>query len=126
MGIDKETAVWLFNFTVNEPITWLGYSLDNQANITIDGDFVPRELTIGNHNMMFYARDTSGNTGFQKVGFDVESPTTLGFFMDGLALTPTPTPTVPEFSWLMILPLFLSLFFIVVLFRKRKLGDSYD
>ena len=40
--------------------------------------------------------------------------------------TSSPTPTVPEFSWLMILPLFLSLLFIVVLIRKRKLRDGYD
>jgi hypothetical protein len=38
----------------------------------------------------------------------------------------TPTPTVPEFSWLVILPIFLSLPFIVVLFRKAKFGDSHD
>jgi hypothetical protein len=36
------------------------------------------------------------------------------------------TPTTPEFSWLMILPLFLSLLSIVFLFRKRKFGDGYD
>jgi hypothetical protein len=40
--------------------------------------------------------------------------------------SPTPTPTVPEFSWLIILPLFLSILFIVVLFRKRKVSYSYD
>jgi hypothetical protein len=33
---------------------------------------------------------------------------------------PTPTPSVPEFSWLIILPLFLSIFSIAVLIRKRK------
>jgi hypothetical protein len=33
--------------------------------------------------------------------------------------TPTPIPSVPEFSWLMILPLFLSILSIVVLIRKR-------
>jgi hypothetical protein len=32
----------------------------------------------------------------------------------------TPTPTVPEFSWLAILPLFLSLLFVAVIFRHRK------
>jgi hypothetical protein len=36
---------------------------------------------------------------------------------------PTPTPTVPEFSWLMILPLFFSLLFVVVLIRKRKASE---
>jgi hypothetical protein len=38
----------------------------------------------------------------------------------------TPTPTVPELSWLVILPLFLSILSFVVLFRKRRFGDSYD
>ncbi len=42
------------------------------------------------------------------------------------ASTISPTPTVPEFSWLMILPLFLSLLFIVVLNRKRRLSDGDD
>ena len=32
----------------------------------------------------------------------------------------TPTPSVPEFSWSMILPLFLSILSMVVLLRKRK------
>jgi hypothetical protein len=35
---------------------------------------------------------------------------------------PTPTPSVPEFSWLMILPLFLSILSLAVLIRKRKLS----
>jgi hypothetical protein len=82
LGINKETADWLFNFTVNEPITWVGYSLDNQANITIDGNFVPKELSIGNHNMMVYAKDTAGNIGAQYLGFLVDRPATLGFFID--------------------------------------------
>jgi hypothetical protein len=34
----------------------------------------------------------------------------------------TPTPTVPEFSWLIILPLFLSILSIAVLIRKRKVS----
>jgi parallel beta-helix repeat protein len=34
--------------------------------------------------------------------------------------SPTPTPSVPEFSWLMILPLFLSILSIAVLIRSRK------
>jgi hypothetical protein len=40
--------------------------------------------------------------------------------------TLTPTPTVPEFSWLIILPLFISILFITISFRKRKLSDGYD
>ena len=39
---------------------------------------------------------------------------------------PTPTPSVPEFSWLMILPLFLSILSIAVLIRTRKFDDGFD
>ena len=38
--------------------------------------------------------------------------------------SPTPTPTVPELSWLVILPLLLSLFFVVVVIRHRKTANS--
>src|SRR5665647_161294 len=34
--------------------------------------------------------------------------------------TPTPTPTVPEFSWLVIVPLLPSLFFVAVILRHRR------
>jgi len=36
--------------------------------------------------------------------------------------SPTPTPSISEFSWLIILPLFLSILSIVVLVRKRKVS----
>jgi hypothetical protein len=42
------------------------------------------------------------------------------------ASSSSPTPSVPEFCWLMMLPLFLSIIFIVVLFRKRKVNDNHD
>ncbi len=35
-------------------------------------------------------------------------------------LPPTPTPSVPELSWLIILPLLLSLFTVAVILRHRK------
>jgi hypothetical protein len=34
--------------------------------------------------------------------------------------SPSPSPTVPELSWLAILPLFLSIFSIAVILRHRK------
>jgi hypothetical protein len=51
---------------------------------------------------------------------------TVNFTIDTTNPTPTPIPTVPEFSWLMILPLFLSILSIVVFFRRRKLTDAHD
>ena len=54
--------------------------------------------------------------------------TPFGYGKADLTPTPsvTPSPSVPELSWLMILPLFISILFIVVLFRKRKYGDNHD
>ena len=37
---------------------------------------------------------------------------------------PTPTPTVPEISWLILLPLVLSVFAVVILVRYRKTSKS--
>jgi DNA-binding beta-propeller fold protein YncE len=50
----------------------------------------------------------------------------IQFVSDASLPSVLPTSSVPEFSWLMILPLFLSLLFIVVLFRKRKFTDTND
>ncbi len=35
-------------------------------------------------------------------------------------LTPTPSPSVPELSWMVILPLILSIFSVAVIVRHRK------
>jgi hypothetical protein len=39
------------------------------------------------------------------------------------SITLTPSPTVPEFSWLTILPLFVSALFIAVKLRHRKIAE---
>ncbi|MCX6777921.1 MAG: right-handed parallel beta-helix repeat-containing protein, partial [Candidatus Micrarchaeota archaeon] len=50
-------------FTVNEPTSWIGYSLDGAANITITGNTTLSGLSDGPHNVIVYARDTSNNLG---------------------------------------------------------------
>lgn len=53
-------------FTVNEPTSWIGYSLDNQANITITGNITLIGLSEGAHSIIVYANDTAGNMGASK------------------------------------------------------------
>lgn len=48
-------------FTVNEPLSWIGYSLDGQMNITIDGNTTLTGLSEGTHSIILYGNDTSGN-----------------------------------------------------------------
>lgn len=52
------------NFTVDEETSWIGYSLDGKANVTITGNMTLSELLDGTHDLAVYANDTSGNMGF--------------------------------------------------------------
>ena len=60
-------------FTINRGAEWIGYSLDNRANITINGETQLVNLTQGSHNIVIYANDSSGNMG---------SSNTVSFFVD--------------------------------------------
>jgi parallel beta-helix repeat protein len=62
-------------FTVNEPASWIGYSLDGQANVTISGNTTLTSLSYGQHSITVYANDTSGNMGASnKVFLTVQTP----------------------------------------------------
>jgi len=50
-------------FTVNESTSWMGYSLDNQSNVTISENTTLLGLSVGQHSIIVYANDTSGNMG---------------------------------------------------------------
>jgi len=49
--------------TVNEPVSWIAYSLDGQAEVTITGNTTLSGLTIGAHDLMVSAQDLGGLTG---------------------------------------------------------------
>jgi hypothetical protein len=57
-----ETDVSL-SFTVSESASWMGYSLDGQANDTIVGNTTLTSLLDGSHYVAVYANDTAGNMG---------------------------------------------------------------
>ncbi|MDH5376587.1 MAG: right-handed parallel beta-helix repeat-containing protein, partial [Candidatus Bathyarchaeota archaeon] len=50
------------SFTVSETTSWIGYSLDGQANVTITQN-VTLPLPDGLHYVVVYANDTAGNMG---------------------------------------------------------------
>jgi parallel beta-helix repeat protein len=50
--------------SVNEPASWMGYSLDGQANQTLQAASTTiSNLADGAHSIKAYANDTAGNTG---------------------------------------------------------------
>jgi hypothetical protein len=72
-------------FTVSESTSWMGYSLDGQANVTVSGNTTLAGLSDGSHNIAVYASDTAGNMG--RSG-------TFSFSID--TTTPTISITSPE------------------------------
>ncbi|MGD8505491.1 MAG: right-handed parallel beta-helix repeat-containing protein [Candidatus Bathyarchaeota archaeon] len=63
------------DFAVDESVTWMAYSLDNEANVTITGNMTLSELAEGSHSLTVYANDTAGNNGASEtVYFTIETP----------------------------------------------------
>jgi len=70
------------NFTVNEPVSQIAYSLDGQVNVTIAGNTTLTGLSEGTHNLTVYATDEAGNTGASEaIYFSVEVPEPLSTTM---------------------------------------------
>ena len=66
--------------SVNKPTSWIGYTLDDQANVTVSGDAVLAGLSEGQHRLLVYANDTFGNTASSTLiqfSVDTLSPTVL-------------------------------------------------
>jgi N-acetylneuraminic acid mutarotase len=72
------------SFNLNETVSWIAYSLDDQANRTLAGLYNPdkwgtqfdttlKALSMGLHSIIVYVSDTSGNTGASnKIYFTLE------------------------------------------------------
>jgi hypothetical protein len=50
-------------FTIDEPVSLMGYSLNGEDNVTITGNITLAVLPEGSHSITFYAKDLVGNTG---------------------------------------------------------------
>jgi len=93
----------LLSFTVDTETSWVGYSLDNQANVTINSEAVLKDLTVGSHNVTVYAEDKAGNMGASEpFFFSVAEP-----FPTTLVLAPVMTGAVIGLG-------------LLVYFKKRK------
>jgi len=94
------------DFTVDEATSWIGYSLDGQANETITGNTTLPVLSDGSHNVVVYANDTFGNMGFSDTiyftvdtvspNIEILSPENTTYAADSIPLTFTVDETT---SW---------------------------
>jgi hypothetical protein len=52
------------NFTASELVEWMGYSLDGQSTVVLNGEFASLAgLSYGSHSITVYANDTVGRLG---------------------------------------------------------------
>jgi hypothetical protein len=73
------------NFTIDEATSWIGYSLDNQANATVNGETaVLGDLPAGSHNVTVYATDAAGNVGVSETLFFTVDATNLNLVVPDL------------------------------------------
>lgn len=54
-------------FTVDEPASWMAYSLDGQNLVTITGNTTLHGLSEGSHTLAVYAKDKAGNLGTSEI-----------------------------------------------------------
>jgi hypothetical protein len=136
------------NFVVNLPllnksdikgrgvISDITYSIDNEpviqsstnvssssANPEYETNVTLPFLTQGNHILMIRANGLVLISSPEMEKFYISSSSIIFFTTQLPEQNHTPTPSVPEFSWLMILPLFIFVFSIAVLIRKRKVSE---
>ncbi len=68
------------DFTVNRGVEWMGYGLDDQANVTITSQVNLLGLAQGGHYVAIYANDSAGNMGVSNTVYfsvDTLAPTIL-------------------------------------------------
>ncbi len=57
------------DYSVNRQTIWVGYSLDNHANVTVYGATELFNLTQGSHSIVLYGNDSLGNMGSSNTVF---------------------------------------------------------
>ncbi len=70
-GRTNQEYVWL-NFTINEPTSWIGYSLDWGTNITITGNTLLGPLGEHPFIITIFANDTAGNMAYNYTGIWID------------------------------------------------------
>ena len=70
-GTIYTTNIIKLNYSVNEPTTWEGYSIDGSGNVILSGNTTLTGLTDGLHSLTVYANDIAGNIGQNTVWFAI-------------------------------------------------------
>jgi hypothetical protein len=108
-------------FSINKDYKNARYLLDYESSnyhgpIPIKGNTTLTNLTEGTHKIMVFADCIDKYTPN-----GVATGQGIGFTIDKDAQTSSPFPNAPELSWLVSLPLLISVFSVALIVRHRKL-----
>lgn len=73
-------------FIVNEPFSWVAYSLEGRENVTIAGNATLAVLSEGSHSLVIYATDAFGNTGASSTIFFSVEPSPIPWIAAAVAI----------------------------------------
>jgi N-acetylneuraminic acid mutarotase len=100
------------NFTLDRPVSWVGYSLDGVENVTVTGNFTLKGLSNGSHNVTVYANDTYGSmSASQTMYFIVDVPE--NFLMEPILI-----------GVIIVVVLFAVALLVLALRRHRKTANN--
>ena len=98
------------DFTVNEATSWIRYSLDEQANVTITDSITLSDLIEGVHIVTVYAQNTEGQTR-------TSGPI---YFTISQGAEPAQTEAFPTEIVIIIAAAAVAVVVVVIYFLKRK------
>jgi len=107
------TTTLPLDFIVSEPASWLGYSLDGEAPVTITGNTTLSDLSNGTHTIVVHAEDTAGSIG---------ASTPITFKVETQAATQPTKPQSEPFPTVLIAVAAIMVIACMLLlyFKKRK------
>jgi hypothetical protein len=68
-----QTNTLKLDFMVSKPVSSIAYSLDNNSNVSIDGNTTLTGLPDGAHSILVYANGTDGNASSPLVNFAIDA-----------------------------------------------------
>jgi hypothetical protein len=75
-------------FKLSKPVTWIGYSLDNQSQVTITENTTLTNLPAGPHNITVYAKDEFEAIGASEtIHFNIDPPKPFPIMVVAIATT---------------------------------------
>ena len=90
------TSTIYLNYTINEPTSWCGYSLNNGEYITITENIFIENLTQQTYNLVLTCRDENENEGSESVTFTIDWNDLP--VVDSATISPTPAYTTDNLT----------------------------